>query len=117
MRQQEDWYAYLNIAPDAPTEQVEQAVERLSRQATALALTAPERSQRLRDTVRSIKRDLLSGPEARARYDAERDAAAAASGAAVSGAAFSGAVARVGDHPATADGGSAPSRAVRGWAD
>lgn len=76
MRQQEDWYAYLNIAPDAPIEQVEQAVERLSRQATALAVTAPERSQRLRDTVRSIKRDLLSGPEARARYDAEREAAA-----------------------------------------
>ena len=76
MRQQEDWYAYLNMAPDAPTEQVERAVERLSRQATALAVTAPERSQRLRDTVRSIKRDLLSGPEARARYDAEREAAA-----------------------------------------
>jgi hypothetical protein len=76
MRQQEDWYAYLNIATDAPIEQVEQAVERLSRQATALAVTAPERSQRLRDTVRSIKRDLLSGPEARARYDVERDAAA-----------------------------------------
>jgi hypothetical protein len=77
MRQQEDWYAYLNIATDAPTEQVEQAVERLSRQAMALAVTAPERSQRLRDTVRSIKRDLLSGPEARTRYDAERDATAA----------------------------------------
>jgi hypothetical protein len=76
MRQQEDWYAYLNIATDAPIEQIEQAVERLSRQATALAVTAPERSQRLRDTVRSIKRDLLSGPEARARYDAEREAAA-----------------------------------------
>ena len=76
MRQQEDWYAYLNIATDAPTEQIEQAVERLSRQATALAVTAPERSQRLRDTVRAIKRDLLSGPEARARYDARRDAAA-----------------------------------------
>jgi hypothetical protein len=76
MRQQEDWYAYLNIATDAGTEQIEQAVERLSRQATALAVTAPERSQRLRDTVRTIKRDLLSGPEARARYDAGRNAAA-----------------------------------------
>jgi hypothetical protein len=53
MRRQEDWYAYLNIATDAPTGQVEQAVERLSRQATALAVTAPERSQRLRDTVRA----------------------------------------------------------------
>jgi hypothetical protein len=76
MRQQEDWYAYLNIATDAPTEQIEQAVERLSRQATALAVTAPERSQRLRDTIRAIKRDLLSGPEARGRYDADRAAAA-----------------------------------------
>jgi hypothetical protein len=75
MRQQEDWYAYLNIATDAPTRQIEQSVERLSRQATALAVTAPERSQRLRDTVRSIKRDLLSGPEARAQYDANREAA------------------------------------------
>jgi len=72
MRQQADWYAYLNLAADTPTEQVEQAVERLSRQATALAVTAPERSQLLRDTVRAIKRDLLSGPESRARYDASR---------------------------------------------
>jgi Double zinc ribbon len=70
MRQQEDWYAYLNLSADTPTEQVEQAVERLSRQAAALAVTAPERSQQLRDTVRAIKRDLLSGPDGRARYDA-----------------------------------------------
>jgi hypothetical protein len=70
MRQQEDWYAYLNLPTDTPTEQVEQAVERLSRQAAALAVTAPERSQQLRDTVRAIKRDLLSGPDSRARYDA-----------------------------------------------
>ncbi|HEX4093738.1 MAG TPA: zinc ribbon domain-containing protein [Trebonia sp.] len=77
MRQQEDWYAYLDLATDAATEQIEQAVERLSRQATSLAVTAPERSQRLRDTIRTIKGDLLSGPEARARYDAGRAAAAA----------------------------------------
>jgi hypothetical protein len=77
MWQQEDWYGYLNTAPDAPIEQIEQAVERLSGQATALAVTEPERSQRLRDTIRSIKRDLLSGPEARARYDAAREAAPA----------------------------------------
>jgi hypothetical protein len=70
MRQQEDWYAYLNLSADTPTEQVEQVVERLSRQAAALAVTAPERSQQLRDTVRAIKRDLLSGPDSRARYDA-----------------------------------------------
>ncbi|HET6193688.1 MAG TPA: hypothetical protein VFE59_42550 [Trebonia sp.] len=32
-------------------------------------MTAPERSQRLRDTIRLIKRDLLSGQENRQRYD------------------------------------------------
>lgn len=69
MRQQEDWYAFLRLSPQASEEEIAQAVERLSRQAAALAVTAPERSQRLRDTVRLIKRDLLSGPESRHRYD------------------------------------------------
>jgi ribosomal protein S27AE len=76
MRQQDDWYAYLGLAADAATEEIEQAVERLSRQAAALAATAPERSQQLRDKVRAVKRDLLSGPEARARYDTSRAEAA-----------------------------------------
>ncbi|WP_300603368.1 zinc ribbon domain-containing protein [Trebonia sp.] len=76
MQQREDWYAYLRLSPQAPTEEIEQAVERLSRQAAALAVTAPERSQLLRETVRSIKRDLLSGPESRQRYDAGLAAAA-----------------------------------------
>lgn len=76
--QQQDWFEYLKLTPDAPVEQVEQAVERLSRQAAALAVTAPERSQQLRDTVRAIKRDLLSGPESRARYEAARAAGAPA---------------------------------------
>ena len=75
MQQREDWYAYLRLSPEATTEQIEQAVERLSRQAAALAPTAPERSQLLRETVRSIKRDLLSGQESRQRYDAGRAAA------------------------------------------
>jgi hypothetical protein len=75
MQQREDWYEYLRLSPDATTEQIEQAVERLSRQAASLAATAPERSQLLRETVRSIKRDLLSGPESRQRYDASRAAA------------------------------------------
>ena len=77
VRQQVDWYAYLHLAVDASTEEIERTVERLSRQAAALAVTAPERSQQLRDTVRAVKRDLLSGPEARARYDASRAEAAA----------------------------------------
>jgi len=72
MRQQENWYAFLNLPVDAATEEIERAVERLSRQAAALAATAPERSQQLRDKIRAVKRDLLSGPESRARYDADR---------------------------------------------
>jgi len=67
-----DWYAYLRLPPEATTGDIEQAVERLSRQASALAVTAPERSQLLRETIRAIKRDLLSGPESRQRYDAPR---------------------------------------------
>jgi hypothetical protein len=67
-----DWYAYLQLPPEATTGDIEQAVERLSRRASALAVTAPERSQLLRETVRAIKRDLLSGPESRQRYDAPR---------------------------------------------
>jgi Double zinc ribbon len=67
-----DWYAYLQLPPEATTGDIEQAVERLSRQASALAVTTPERSQLLRETIRAIKRDLLSGPESRPRYDAPR---------------------------------------------
>jgi hypothetical protein len=70
MRQQDDWYAFLNLPVNAASEEIERAVERLSRQAAALAATAPERSQQLRDKIRAVKRDLLSGPEPRARYDA-----------------------------------------------
>jgi len=64
------WYAYLRLGPEATTDEIDHAVERLSRQASALAVTAPERSQLLRETIRTIKRDLLSGPESRLRYDA-----------------------------------------------
>src|SRR5215471_4045986 len=67
-----DWYAFLRLQPDATAEEITVAVERLSRQASALATTAPERSQQLRETLRSIKRDLLSGPENRQRYDQSR---------------------------------------------
>lgn len=73
-----DWYGYLQIEPGATDEQIAVAVERLSRQATALATTAPERSQQLRETVRSIKRDLMSGPDSRQAYDQTRSQQAAA---------------------------------------
>lgn len=65
-----NWYDLLGVPADASDEQLTVAAEKLSRQAAALATTAPERSQRLRDTVRTIRADLLSGPAARAHYDA-----------------------------------------------
>jgi hypothetical protein len=64
-----NWYELLGLPLNASRDDVAEKTERLSRQATALATTAPERSQQLRDTVRSIRADLLSGPAARARYD------------------------------------------------
>jgi hypothetical protein len=73
-----DWYSILGVAPDAATEQIAVAVERLTRQANALSITAPERARQLRDQVRAIKRDLLSGAESRQRYDHRLVARAAA---------------------------------------
>lgn len=67
-----DWYAYLGLPPEATAEDVQHGVERLSRQASALAATSPERSQQLRETIRAIKRDLLSGPDDRAAHEAAR---------------------------------------------
>lgn len=64
-----NWYALLVLSPDATAQQIAAAVERLARQANALAITAPERATALRDQIRAIKRDLLSGTEQRQRYD------------------------------------------------
>ena len=72
LTESDNWYAYLRLPPGATVEEIQSAVERLSGQASALAATSPERSQSLRETIRSIKRDLLSGPENRQRYDAPR---------------------------------------------
>jgi hypothetical protein len=65
-----NWYEVLGLDHDATDEELAVATERLARQAAAIANTAPERSQQLRDTVRSIRTDLLAGPAARAHYDA-----------------------------------------------
>ena len=65
-----NWYDMLGVSVDAPEEQLRASTEKLSRQAAALATTAPDRSQQLRDVVRAIRTDLLSGPAARAQYDA-----------------------------------------------
>jgi hypothetical protein len=72
-----DWYAVLGLGPQASTEEISAAVERLSRQASALANTAPHRSQELREITRAIKRDLLSGAESRQRYDRSQPGSAA----------------------------------------
>jgi hypothetical protein len=64
------WYSLLGLEPAATSDEITGAVERMSRQANALSVTAPERARLLRDQVRAIRQDLLSGPEQRARYDA-----------------------------------------------
>ncbi len=64
-----NWYAVLRVDPAATTEQITAAAERLARHANALSLTAPERARHLRDQVRAVKADLLSGIEQRERYD------------------------------------------------
>jgi len=71
-----DWYSVLGVVPHATTNEIAQAVEKRSRQAAALANTAPERSQQLREQIREIKSDLLSGDQARAAYDGRLAAAA-----------------------------------------
>ena len=79
-----DFYAKLSVTTTATEDEVRAAVEALSRKATAMANTAPERSQGLREQVRQIKATLLSGPTERAAYDATLAAtssAPAASGA------------------------------------
>jgi Double zinc ribbon len=65
----ENWYAVLSLSAAAPEAEIAAAVELLGRRAAALAVTSPERSRELREIVRSIKQDLLSGPDARQRYD------------------------------------------------
>jgi hypothetical protein len=65
----QNWYEVLGIAMGATDTVVDEAIERMSRQASALANTAPDRSQQMRDTLRAIKRDLRSDAEARFRYD------------------------------------------------
>lgn len=69
-RPERNWYEMLGLNPGASSEEIAAATERLARQAASLATTAPERSQQLRDMVRTIRSDLLAGQEARARYDA-----------------------------------------------
>lgn len=70
--QEADWYTVLGLDPLASAEEITLAVERMSRQASALANTAPHRSQQLREVTRAIKRDLLSGADARQHYDMAR---------------------------------------------
>ena len=64
-----DWYSVLGISAQATAQEITAAVERLTRQATALSVTDPDRSRQLREQARDIKRDLLSGDLERQRYD------------------------------------------------
>jgi DnaJ-class molecular chaperone len=101
-----DWYSVLGLSPAASADEIAVAVERLSRQASALAVTAPERSRQLREVTRAIKRDLLSGQDIRRRYDQSlRPGGPAAPAAAASGNAPA---APAAGHPGPAAGAPAP---------
>ncbi len=58
-----DWLRVLDLGPEATTAEITAAIERLSRQANALSLTAPDRARLIRDQIRAIKQDLLAGGE------------------------------------------------------
>lgn len=64
-------YEILGVDREASAEAITEAAERLTRQASALANTAPERSQQLREHVRGAKERLLAGQEERLHYDEE----------------------------------------------
>lgn len=66
-----DLYELLGVERDATTAAIAEAADRLTRQASALANSAPERSQQLREEVRAAKQHLLAGPDERMRYDVE----------------------------------------------
>lgn len=57
-----DWYAVLGLTPQATSAEITAAIERMARQANALAMTAPDRARLIRDQIRIIKQDLLAGP-------------------------------------------------------
>jgi len=65
----QDWYALLGVTPAASAEEIAIAVEKLGRQANALSVTMPQRARLLRDQIRAIRQDLLSGDAQRRRYD------------------------------------------------
>jgi len=69
MDSQNNHYRYLDVELFASSEVVAEAVERLSKQANALANTTPARSQDIRERLRQINQDLLTGDERRGAYD------------------------------------------------
>jgi hypothetical protein len=69
MRESEDHYEFLGVDMFASHEEIRAAIERFSKQANALANTAPERSQQLRERLRRIREDLLTTPARRESYN------------------------------------------------
>jgi uncharacterized membrane protein (DUF373 family)/RNA polymerase subunit RPABC4/transcription elongation factor Spt4 len=65
----DDLYKVLGVERDANEESLTTAIDRLTRQASALANVSPERSQQIREQLRSAKEYLLSGADVRERYD------------------------------------------------
>jgi hypothetical protein len=63
-------YNFLGLPASASTRDISEAVERISKQANALANVSSEQSRELRDRIRQIKLDLLTSDERRSAYDA-----------------------------------------------
>jgi ARC6-like, IMS domain len=69
MQPRENHYDLLGVDMFAPRTAIEAAVERISKQANAMANTDPAHSQQLRNRIRQVKEDLLEGEERRNIYN------------------------------------------------
>jgi hypothetical protein len=67
--QQDSHYRFLGLDAAASTVEIAAAVERVMKRAKAVTSTDPERSYQIRERLRRVKEDLLSGSERRAAYD------------------------------------------------
>jgi ARC6-like, IMS domain len=69
MRDPESHYEFLDVDMFAPRAVVQGAVERISKQANAMANTTPAHARELRDRLRQIKADLLESDARKNAYD------------------------------------------------
>ena len=69
MNPRTDHYTFLGVPMDAPADAIAVAWDRMQRQADALDATSPARAEAIRDKLRQVREDLLSGAQRRSEYD------------------------------------------------